>query len=371
MKVALVHDYLNQYGGAERVLEALHEIWPEAPVFTSIYDKEKMDSFGFDPSGWDIHPSFMQGLPLKNFLPKYYYTFLYPAAFASFDFGGYDLIFSDVSYAAKNIRRPKGAVHISYIHTPPRFLYGYDQETTVSSMKPLEKLASRAFVPFLRRLDQRSLNNIDYFLANSTVVKERIKEVYKHDAKTIFPPVDTDRFEKKVEGPKESIKEPYFLVISRLGDYKRVDIVVEAFARFDHKLKVIGVGPKLDYLRALATPNVEFLGRVDDELAAFYLKNALALIFPTEDDFGITPLEALACGRPVIAFKAGGALDSLNDKCAKFFYPQTSEALLEALKNFDPAVYNPITLKKQASKFSKDRFKKEILEFVEAKIGNK
>lgn len=364
MKVAITHDYLNQYGGAERLLEALHEIWPDAPVYTSIYDRKLMSSYGFDDKGWDIRTSFMQKIPLRGSLPRFYLTFLYPQAFASFDLRGYDVIISSSSYASKNIIKPKGSIHICYCHTPPRFLYGFDQETSVADMKWWEKIASRIFVPYLRKLDQEAAKDVDFFIANSGVVKKRIQAIYKKEAVVIYPPVDSARFEKK-QILTEEIDKPYFLVVSRLGEYKRVDLVVEAFNQLGLTLKIIGTGPKLEYLKSKAGANIQFLGRLTDQQTTVYLQNCEALIFPTEEDFGITPVEALAAGRAVIAFKGGGALETLNSKTALFFAPQTSVALVKAVKNFDPSLYNPYTSKKQASKFSQEIFKTNLAQFVE------
>lgn len=370
-KVALVHDYLNQYGGAERVLEALHQIWPETAVFTSVFDKEKMASFGFETKGWDIRTSFMQKIPFRDFLPRFYFTFLYPYAFSSFDLKDYDVIISSASYAAKNIKKPKGSIHICYCHTPPRFLWGFDQETNIKSMNFLEKLVARVSIPYLRKLDLEAVGAVDYFVANSGLVATRIKEIYNRESKVIYPPVDVERFRVEAGGPKEIVKKPYFLVISRLGDYKRVDIVVEAFKNLDQDLKIIGVGPRLGYLQSIAGGNVEFLGRLNDEETTFYLQKSLALIFPTEEDFGITPLEALSAGKAVIAYRGGGVLETLNERSAKFFYPQNAQALEAALKNFDPSVYNPNAQRELAYKFSQTRFKEQIKKFVEGCVERK
>lgn len=370
-KIAIVHDNLDQYGGAERVLEAVHEIWPEAPVFTSIYDKTKMEAAGFNDKGWDIRVSFMQNLPFRKAFPKYYFTLFYPFAFRSFNLKGFEVIFSISTYAAKDTNKPKGAIHLCYCNTPPRFLWGFDREINTATMNIVEKAASQIFIPFLRRLDLESSKKVDFFIANSKVVQERIESIYRLGSRVIYPPVDVDRFKKLAKGPVKEAKEPYYLVISRLGYYKKVDIVVEAFNNLGLSLKIIGVGPSLNYLQSIAKSNVEFLGRLPDSLTTFYLQNALALIFPTEEDFGITPVEALSAGKPVIAYMKGGALETLNSSTAKFFYPQTSQALKQAVKNFDQAVYNPITLKKQAEKFSKQRFQNEIRRFVLSVFSDK
>lgn len=361
MKLAITHDYLNQYGGGERTLEAVHEIWPEAPIYTSIYDREKMTGWGFKSQGMKILTSYMQKLPLLNVLPRYYFTLFYPFAFHSFNFHGYDVIFSSASYAAKDIRKPKGAIHISYIHTPPRFLYGYDQETNVDRMNMIEKLLSRIWKIYLKSRDQKSAKVIDFFIANSLTVQERVGKVYGREATVIYPPVETDRFEG------ETSDKGYFLVVSRLGEYKKVDLVVKAFNELGLPLKVVGDGPQLGLLKEIAQSNIEILGRQPDEQVRELLLACRAFIFPTEEDFGIAPVEAMAAGKPVLAYGKGGATETVIDgKTGAFFKEQTVESLVTAIKLFDPAKYRAEDCRARAREFDKEIFKEKIGSFVES-----
>lgn len=361
MKIAITHDYLNQYGGGERTLEALHEIWPEAPIYTSLYDMEKMTGWGFKSQGKKILTSYMQKLPLLNVLPRYYFTLFYPFAFRSFNFQGYEVVVSSASYAAKDIRKPKGTIHISYIHTPPRFLYGYDQETNMSRMNPLEKILSKVWKIYLRKRDQVSAKKVDYFIANSSTVKNRIKEVYGREAEVIYPPVETSRF------VGEAADKGYFLVVSRLGEYKKVDLVVKAFNELGLPLKVVGDGPQLSYLKEIAQSNVEIFGRRSDSDVRELLLNCRAFIFPTEEDFGIAPVEAMAAGKPVLAYGKGGATETVVEgKTGAFFQEQTVDSLVTAIKLFDPKKYKAEDCRARAKEFDKEIFKEKISSFVES-----
>src|SRR4030042_2951622 len=292
-KIAIVHDYFNQYGGAERVVEALHEIWPNAPVYVSVYEKELMEKFGFDPNGWDIKTTFLQKLPLRYTLNKHYF-FLYPLAFTSLDLKGFDVIISSSSYAAKFARKQKGAIHICYLHTPPRFLWGYDTELTRYYARGFDKYLNPIYqflVPpikrILRNLDYKAAQKVDYFIANSREVRGRIKKHYDRDSVLIYPPVDTARFSEQRLGSSNQKDKDFFLVISRLGGYKKVDIVVEAFNKLGLPLRIIGDGPQYAYLKKIAKNNIDLMGRVSDEKVATLLGSCTALIFPTHEDFGI------------------------------------------------------------------------------------
>lgn len=366
LKIAIVHDYLNQYGGGEKWLEAVHEVWPEAPIYTSIYDQEKMSQWGFKGNGMKIVTSYMQHLPLRNILPRYYFTIFYPFAFQSFDLSRFDTILSSASYAAKDVRKPAGAIHISYIHTPPRFLYGYDQETNVARMNPLERILSKVWKVYLRRRDQEAVKKIDFLIANSETVRERIAKVYHRDAVVINPPVDTDRFMGEVDDGE------FFLVVSRLGEYKKVDLVVKAFNELGLPLKVVGDGPQLSYLRSIAKDNVEVMGRLDDESVKKLMLSCTAFVFPTEEDFGIAPVEAMAAGKPVLAYGQGGATETIvAGKTGEFFGEQTVQEIKEALKNFKPEAYKAADCRARAREFDKKIFQTKIKNFVENAASGK
>ena len=402
MKIAIVHDYLNQYGGAEKVIEALHEIYPEAPIYTSLYDKDKMpDSF----KEMDIRTSFMQKLP---FVKKHFkkYLPLYPRAFESFDLSEYDVVLSSSSAFAKSVKTGKNSCHIAYVNTPPRFIWFYDDYIKRENINRIYLKILHPILAYLKKKDIESSKGVDYFIANSENVRKRIRKFYNKDAEVIYPPVECSRFNVNpvrelrpltvyADGgfkPSSALSSNnhrlksvafsngvngedgnYYLVTSRLREYKRIDVAVKAFSELGLPLKIIGDGSDRIKLEKMAKDNIEFLGRVDDEELINYYKGCKAVVFCGEEDFGIVPVEAQSCGKPVIAYKAGGALETVRDngdkKTGKFFYPQTKEALVDAVKNFNPSEYNPDVIRKHALEFDKEVFKKRIREFVDKKYG--
>jgi len=360
-KVAIVHDYLNQYGGAEKVLEVFHEIWPKAPIFTLFYSPDKLPSYF---QNWDIRVSPIVNLPLANKFYRFYLP-LMPSAIERFNFSNYDLIISSCSAYAKGIIVPQHAKHFCYCHTPTRYLWS-DTFFYIESLTGIEKMARKALVPilnYLRIWDQVASQRPDYFIANSKFVAQRIEKYYHRQSKVIYPPVDLENFYLSDK------TEDYYLVISRFRPYKKIDLAIQAFNELKLPLKIIGSGND-KYLRKIAGPTIEFLGNVSDKQKAKYLSKAKALIHPQEEDFGITILEAMACGRPVIAYKAGGALETvINGVTGEFFTPQTSQALAEVVSRFNENKYDQHTIRRQAEKFSKERFKKEVLEFINNKLS--
>jgi glycosyltransferase involved in cell wall biosynthesis len=362
MKVALVHDYLNQMGGAERVVMAFHEIFPDAPIYTSIYDPERVD-----PTfrTMDIHTTFMQKLPMVT---KYHQPYLpfYPFAMESLDLRGYDLVLSSSSAFGKGVITKPETMHICYCHTPMRWCWSYDEYV---EREQLGKMARR-ILPFLitglRTWDQTSSMRVDYFIANSPVVADRIQKYYRREAVVIPPPVEADRF------PFDPTIQPenYFLVVSRLIPYKRIDLAIEACNCLQLPLVIIGSGRDLDRLKTLAGPTIRFTGRLSDEEVISYYTHCRAFLFPGEEDFGITPLEAQAAGRPVIAYGAGGALASVVDGITGvFFKEQTVDSLAAVLASFDERMYNPHVIRNHALEFDKPRFRRRILQFIEAKLS--
>lgn len=370
-KIAIVHDYLNQYGGGERVVEVLHKIWPDANIYTSILDKKLMKNWLNIPFD-KIKTNLISKLPFANYLAKHYF-FMYPLAFRMQDTNKADVVISSTSYAAKFIRAKKGAIHICYIHTVPRFLWGYDTELSRYYSKPFDKYLApiyRAIVPpvktILRKMDLEAAKKVDFFITNSAEVQKRVKKHYGRDSYVIYPPVDTARFTHFRKQRAENREQNYFLVVSRLGGYKKVNIVVEAFNRLGLSLKVVGVGPQFEYLKSIAKKNVQMLGRLPDHDVTNLIQNCKALIFPTHEDFGIVPVEAMAAGKPVIAYGKGGALETVVEGVTgEFFDKQTPSAIINEIKKFNPKKYKPEACRRQALKFSEVEFKRKIKFFVE------
>lgn len=362
MKVALVHDYLNQMGGAERVVIALHELFPDAPIYTSIYDPARVDPVF---QKMDIRTSFMQKLPLvtKHHQP---YLPLYPFAMEKLDLRGYDLVLSSSSAFGKGVITRPETLHICYCHTPMRWCWNYEEYV---ERERLGKVA-RAILPFLitklRTWDQISAMRVDHFVANSPIVVERIRKYYRREAIYIPPPVEASRFPFDPTTETEN----YFLILSRLVPYKRIDLAIEACNQLQLPLVIIGGGRDLERLKRIAGPTIRFLGKLPDEEVLHYYTHCRAFIFPGEEDFGITPLEAQACGRPVIAYGAGGALATIVDGITgRFFHEQTVESLATVLASFNEQMFNPYVIHNHALEFDIPRFRRRILQFIETKMN--
>jgi glycosyltransferase involved in cell wall biosynthesis len=362
MKLAIVHDFLNQFGGAERVVSALNELYPEAPIFTSIYDERRLpENF----RRMEIHASWMQHLP---FVFQWFkaYVLLYPLAFESFDLSDYQVVLSSSSSFAKGVRKREGQLHICYCHTPMRFVWRYEDYVRREALPEWLKTFLPFFLEPVKSWDLQNAQRVDFFIANSRMVAERIRKIYGRESVIINPPVEGDFFRPS------SIDRDYFLIVSRLNAYKRVDVAVEAFNELDLPLKIIGDGPDRKGLERRARSNIEFLGRRSDFEVAKYLAECRALIFTGEEDFGIVPLEAMACGRPVVAYRAGGAEETVVEgKTGIFFEPQTSPALIQALKRFQFEVFDKNKIREHALQFDKKVFKQKIEGFVRTKYEEK
>ena len=354
MKIAIVHDSITQMGGAERVLSALHEIYPDAPVFTLVYDKRLASHF----EGWKIVSSPLQYL--YNIAPRLqFFLPLIPAALRFFDFSGFDAVISSSSAFAKGIRAPKKVLHINYCHTPARFLWieseSYLREEMPAFLRPL----ARIILAQMRKWDLQSAERINFFIANSKNVQDRIKKIYGRDSEIIYPFADTNFFYPTA--PKEN----FYLLAGRLQAHKRADLVVRVFNRLKLPLHVVGAGRALPRLREIAGDNIIFLGRADDEILRREYSAAQALIFPQEEDFGIIPIEANACGTPVIAYGKGGALETvIENKTGVFFSKQTESSLEEALARFHKMRFSPEDLFAQAERFNKQTFKEKITSHI-------
>lgn len=353
--IAIVHDYLNQQGGAEYVVSVLHEMFPEAPIYTSIYNAEKM----WDPlKTAKIKTSWMQYLPgIKKHYKKY--IFLYPLAFRSMNLKKFDMIISSCSGFAKGIRVSKSQKHFCYLHTPPRFLYRSQEYLKKENIPLFFKWLLPPLLKLLKKWDLATNHTVTHFIANSKNVEARIQKFYNRSSTVIYPPVDLSRF------PLSTISDDYFLIISRLIGYKRIDIAINAFNQTEQKLIIIGTGPDMNRLQRLAKSNIKFLGYQPNIVVEEMIKGCRALIFPGEEDFGITPVEAQSAGKPVIAYHAGGALETLiENETGIFFNQPTPESLMNALERFKTIKFDAKRIHDHAQQFSKERFISEIKKLI-------
>lgn len=361
MKVALVHDYLVERGGAEKVLAALRELFPEAPIYTALYHPATtLDVF----RQAEVRTSFLQRLGAN---PKRYraYLPLYPLAFHWFNLQEYDLIISSASAFAKGVRKRSGALHLCYCHTPPRFVWRYQEADERERHGPVVRRVLRALRPWLQRIDRADAAGVDHFLANSHHVAARIAAAYGAAATVVPPPIACDEF-----SPADAVGD-YFLVLSRLVPYKRVDLVIEAFNRARLPLLVVGDGRDRARLMQLASyDGIQFLGfRPQAEVRAL-LARCRALIVPGEEDFGMTALEANASGRPVIAYGAGGALETVRPGETGITFPaQEVDALLAAIEAFQRCRFETEVLLAHARRFDLSQFRARIREVVSRALG--
>ncbi|MBI2405468.1 glycosyltransferase [Candidatus Microgenomates bacterium] len=367
MRVALVHDYIKEYGGAERVLEALHEIWPKAPVYTTVYAPRYLGPHRERFKEWDIRTSWLQWVPFKERFISIFRV-IAPFLFNSWDFSKYDVVIVSATGAyTPNLITKGKAIHICYCHTPPRYLYGYPTAREWSKSLVLRVLSLVAN-HVLRMVDYTASQRPDFFIANSQEVARRIKRFYGRDSVAIYPPVDIPATQK----PNNPLSRTYFLAGGRLARPKRIDLAVAACTKLKLPLKVFGkpFAGYGDELKAIAGSTVEFLGEVSDEEKYRLMAGAKAFIFPAlEEDFGITPVEAMSVSTPVIALRSGGVVESVVEgKTGIFFNEPTVDTLVNALKQFDRLKFNHVAIAKHAQKFSKERFKKEIQEFVNSRI---
>lgn len=356
MKVVLVYDRVNKWGGAERVLLALHEIWPEAPLYTAVYNPAAVPW----AKEFRVIPSFLNKLPLAK---KHHeiYPWLAPMAFESFTFDEYDVVISVTSAEAKGIITKPQTFHLCYCLTPTRYLWsGYQDYFQSKTLKFLIK----PVIAWMHQWDKAAAQRPDIYLAISKNVQKRIKKYYCRDSKLLYPPVDTEKWQLAV-GDKPA---DYFLVVSRLVAYKKVDLVIKAFNKLGWPLKIVGIGQQMSKLKKMAKKNVQFLGQLTDSQLLGYYQKCRAVIYPQVEDFGLVPLEAQSCGRPVIAFKSGGALETVIDKkTGLFFEPQAENGLIKALKKFEKINFSPKACRVNALNFRKKRFANKIKKLVEKK----
>lgn len=366
MKIALVHDHLNQLGGAEKVLFALNEIYSEAPIFTLIHDKKKSRGI-FEKL--PFRTSFIQKLPFGASHLRWYLS-LMPTAFESFDLKDFDVVISSTSAFSKGVLVGPNTLHICYCHTPTRYLW-QDTHEYVDNLK--QNFLVKKFLPLvltrLRMWDYEAAQRPDVFIANSRNVQQRIRKYYLRESVVIYPPVEVEQFRVLDEfRPRRQTGGDYYLAGGRLVSYKRFDLIVKAFTKTGIRVKIFGIGPEEDKLRRMAGEKVEFLGLVSQERKAELYSKCLAFIHPQEEDFGITAVETMASGRPVIAYNRGGALETvIEGKTGEFFEEQSWEALADTVIRFKPGEYDSGVIREQAVRFGKERFKQEMREFVARK----
>ncbi len=350
--IAIVHDWLVSMRGGERVLEVLCEMFPAATLFTLVH---RAGSASPPIERMKIVPSFVQHLPRAETRYQYYLP-LFPAAFGSFDLRGFDLVISSSSSSAKGIRPRNGCLHICYCHTPMRYIWDQYEQYFGPGRSPVPVRAAMFFLrDFLQRWDVRTSRTVDRFIANSRYVQERISRIYSRDSEVLYPPVDTGRFSLSDEN------DGYYLVLSALVPYKRIDIAVEAFSTLKERLIVIGTGSEERRLKAAATSNVEFVGYVPDAEVTRYLRRCRALILPGEEDFGIAPVEAMACGKPVIAYGKGGVRETVLDGITGIlFAEQSASSLRHALQTFRGTSFDPGRMRAHAEKFDEASFRENL-----------
>lgn len=373
MKIALAHDWLNQRGGAEKVLEQMVAMYPDAPVFTTIYGPELMPAWY---RRWSIRPTWLNRALAIQHHHQPYLPF-YPAAVTSLDFGGYEVILSNKSGFIHGLRHTAAQLHICYCLAPTRYVWGYGEYAAREGfgrglgwlLQPLiQRLRAWDFAaaqPSPPRSRKNKVQGVDYFIAISTEIQARIKTYYERDAVIIYPPVNTDRFQPL---PPDQTPADYYLIVSRLIPYKRIDLAVQALSRLGKRLIIVGEGRDRAQLEALAGPTVEFKGRLPGTEMVELMRHCRAFLFPGFEDFGIAPVEAQAAGRPVIAFAKGGALDTvLAGQTGLFFPEQSVEALSAAIKEFETMTFDPVAIRANAERFSEARFRRELRAFVAEK----
>lgn len=353
--LVLVHDYLIQMGGAEKVVEVMAEAWPEAPIVTSATMGEALFP-AFRSSR--VRNSWMQRLPgmLKHHKKLF---FLYPFAFRSLRLPAAKLAWISSSGFSKWIPKPRGTKFVCYCHTPPRYFWNPGEYLENEVANPLLRRFVRALMPLFRWSDLRQSRKIDLFLANSRNVRRRIRECYGRNSLVVYPPVDVERFQV---GERS---DDFHLIVSRLVAYKRIDLAVEAFTQMGKRLVIIGDGPDRSRLEAMAGPTVEFLGRAPDETVVEKMSACRAYVFPGSEDFGIVPVEAQACGKPVVAYRDGGALETvIEGETGVFFDRPDPESLADAVRELEEREWDPLRIRRNAERFSTARFLEETRELL-------
>lgn len=366
LKVAIVHDWLVGLGGAERVVEAVLKLFPQADLYASVYDASRLKLF----KDRKVYTTFLQNWPLAKSKHQLYAA-LRPLAFESLELSGYDLVISSSGAEAKGVITPTETLHISYIHTPVRYYWSAYDDYLASPgfglLNPLVRLAMPTMVKKLKCWDYAAAQRPDSLLANSKEVSARISKYYNRRSKVINPPVDFDRFSGIIRNKKD-----YFLVVSRFVPYKRIDLAIRACNDLGNKLIIAGTGPELLNYKKISGETIEFIENPSDAKVNQLYSGAKAFIFPAEEDFGITPVEAMASGVPVICFAKGGATETVIDGVTGIYHSQQSVAsLVEAIQKFEKTSFDSVEIVKRAKMFSEDRFLSELGGYIVGKISKK
>ena len=363
MKIALVHDSMTEYGGAERVLEEFHGMFPDAPIYTAVYDPDK---FPARLRGWDVRTSWMDRLPFAHRLHRALFM-LYPYAMNAFDLDEYDLIISSSFNFAHHVVAGPTTRHICYCHSPARFLWDAQNYARRERFGRFVRGIHMLSLPRLRSMDRAAAQGVTAFISTSRLIKDRIRTFYGRNSRIIPPAVEVESFSIAENPPKTR----YYLMLMRLVPWKRPDIVIEACNRLGLPLVVAGYGREKEALIKAAGPTVSFVGEVDGEFKAKLLADCAALILPSIEDFGITPLEAMASGRPVIALGKGGALETVVEgETGSLFYEQTVDDLMSVLSQFDPQAFDPEALRAHAMTFDRSNFRRKIAAVIDEVIAD-
>ncbi len=357
-KIAIVCDWLTNLGGAEKVIMSLHRLFPKAPIYTTLYDKSRAKGF----ENVTIYTSYLQRIPFaKKKHP--WMLHLMPMAIESLNLNEYDIVISSSHSVAKGVITKPETIHISYCHTPMRYAWEpWELEYRLQSIPEFLHNAVKKRIHKIRIWDRLSADRVDQFLVNSKYIGERVQKYYRKPSTVIYPPVATEDYRLGIPGD-------YYLMVGRLIGYKRFDLVIETFNRLGKELLIVGTGPELEKLKKGAQKNVRFLGRVDDaELKKLY-RECKALIFPQIEDFGITPVECMSSGRPVIAYREGGAVETVVEgKTGLFFDKQSVASLTKAVERAEEMNWNSELIKAHAEKFSEARFHREITDFISSRL---
>ncbi len=364
LRVALVHDWLTGMRGGEKCLEVLCELYPDAEIFTLLHHKGTVSP---TIERLTIHTSFIQALPFskkryRNYLP------LFPSAIDKFDLTPYDLIISTSHCVAKGAIPRKDALHVCYCHTPMRYVWEmYNEYFGKDRAGSFTRIIMPAIARYLRSWDVRTSSRVHHFIANSENVRKRIQRHYHRDAEVIYPPVDVSQFQLSDRD------DGYFLIVSAFAPYKRIDLAIEAFNKLRERLVIVGGGPEERRLRTLAKSNIEFVGWAATEQLIEYYRGCRALVFPGEEDFGIVPLEAMASGKPVVAYGKGGVLETVVERgenpTGLFFHEQTSKSLLEAIQKFRTMTFDSHEIRNHAARFDRSIYKSKMKSFLDKKIS--